>query len=673
MIGIFIRKSIPGYDTFISSIKEDITRHIIDNNSLNGYSIQNYSRVGFVYDNTSLPNIPFGHGAFVSDGYTFQYFTKELIDLLSQASTSLTNVDLITCNMNNPKFISEVTKIKTLLPNVSINYSLNKTGNIVGSDWITESNGVSLKNIYFNGGIENYNYSLGGSLNSHSAFIANDGTVWTFGLNVYGQLGNGTTTDSNIPIATGITNAIFVSCGFFHTLVLKSDGTVWAFGYNFYGQLGIGTNTLSEPTPVQVSAINDAIYISAGGFSSAIVRSNGKVYTIGFNQYGQLGNGNNTDSNVPVEMIGVTNAIMVASSFVSTAVLKSDGTVVSSGSNDGGQLGDGTNTATNIAVNAIGITDGVFIAVGALHTIVIRSDRTLMAFGYNDDGQLGTGDFNSTNVPVPVPGLTDVYSVSCGGYTTIVLKTDGTVFTFGDNTSGQLGDGTNNSSSIPLQVSDITNAISVSGGGGSIDNVVGFMLILRSDGTIVGVGGNTNGQLGDGTNDSTLTFVNVFLNEGQTVSRLFDALIGGILCVREGSIVNTSRGKVPIEDVVSGDVVYRENGQKVSVVYNIKMLRKTNKFIKISKNALYYDSPNKDLFIVRNHPILFKGIEWFPEQLLKHVSGASEVITDDFYDIYCLCTKDRVFVNIDNAYVCTRSEKSWNELTKKKILLWQKQ
>jgi hypothetical protein len=216
MIKIFVRKNIPGHSTFISSIKEDISYYVIDDNNLEGYSIQNCSRVGFVYDNLLLPNIPFGNGILSSNGYDFQYFTKELFDLLSQASSPI-NIDLITCNMNSAKFINEVAKMKVLLPNVDINYSLNKTGGLIGDDWITESNGMSLKNIYFNSNIDNYKYSLG-SGNFHSAFIANDGSVWTYGTNFYGQLGNGTTIDSNVPVPTGITNAVFVSCGFLHTI-----------------------------------------------------------------------------------------------------------------------------------------------------------------------------------------------------------------------------------------------------------------------------------------------------------------------------------------------------------------------------------------------------------------------------------------------------------------------
>jgi alpha-tubulin suppressor-like RCC1 family protein len=431
---------------------------------------------------------------------------------------------------------------------------------------------------------------------------------------------------------------------------LKSDGTVWVFGNDVLGQLGIGSNILYNTIPTQVPDINDAIYISAGVFTSALVRSNGKVYTSGANQQGQLGIGNLIDSNVFVEMIGVTNAIMVSCS-AHVMVLKSDGTVVGCGYNGSGELGDGTNIDKSIAVSAIGITDAIFVACGFLSTIVLRSNKTLLSFGDNSFGQLGIGSLINSNVPVPVPGLTNVSCVSCGGYHVLALKTDGTVFAFGNNTSGQLGDGTTNNSSVPIQIPGINNAISVTGGGGDINDSPGFTMILKADGTIITVGNNTNGQLGNGTNTNSLTFVNVVLNAGQTGAKIFDALIGGVFCVREGSMVNTSRGRIPIEEVVKGDVVFKLNGQGVSVIYNIKMLEKTNKFIKIDKNALRENSPSQDLFIVKGHPILFRGSQWFPEQLSKRISGTSEIETEQFYYVYCLCTIESLLILIMCSFV----------------------
>jgi hypothetical protein len=675
MTKIFIRSNIPGFDIFVKSIKEDIIQYIISDDNLDGFSIQDCSRIGFVYDNT-YQKIPFGNEPFVSNDYTFQYFTKELFDLFSQIS-SPADIDIISCNMSEPRFISEVAKIKTLLPNVNINYSLNATGGSIGSDWIMESNGVSLRNIYFNDNIVNYKYSLGGSGNFHSAFIANDGSVWTFGYNIFGQLGNGTTIDSNIPVATGITNAIYVSCGQMHTLVLKSDGTVWSFGFNNNGQLGLGYTSLSVSVPTQIPAINDAVYVSTGVYFSAILRSNGKVYTFGHNYYGQLGTGDIIDKYIPTEMIGITNAIMVMCGATYTMVVKSDGTVWGSGFNSNGELGDGTNVNKTTAVASIGVTDAISVACGATHTIVLRSNKTLLAYGANNAGQLGNGSFIGSLIPIPIPGITDVSCISCGAYYTLVLKTNGTVFSFGNNLSGQLGDGTTTASPLPIQIPGITDAISVTAGGIDTGSNLALTMILRANGTIIAVGGGVYGSLGDGTYTSSLMFVNVILNEGQTASKLFDALIGGILCVREGSLVRTKRGRIPIEEVISGDVVYRLNDQEVEVVYNIKLLEKTNKFIKINKGALSLDnkysqqSPSQDLFITKGHPILFRGGKWFPENLSKRITGTSEVVTDDYYYVYCLCTKDSVFVDIDNVFVCTKSEKTWNN--RKRVLLWTKQ
>ena len=138
---------------------------------------------------------------------------------------------------------------------------------------------------------------------SHAVALKNDGTVWAWGSNGYGQLGDGTTTGRNIPVqVSDLTGVTAISAGDSHTVALKNDGTVWAWGLNNYCQLGDGTNT-NRNTPVQVIGLRtDGIAISAGGLHTVALKNNGTVWAWGLNYSGQLGDGTTTDSYTPIQV-----------------------------------------------------------------------------------------------------------------------------------------------------------------------------------------------------------------------------------------------------------------------------------------------------------------------------------------------------------------------------------
>ena len=213
-----------------------------------------------------------------------------------------------------------------------------------------------------------YNYSLA---------LKSDGTVWAWGVNNYGQLGGGTTAQSTLPVqvkdlsGTGyLTGIIAIDAGEYHTLALKSDGTVWAWGRNDYGQLGDGTAT-QRTLPVQVSGLSavSAIRASSTGdlfsptaYFSMALKSDGTVWVWGRNNYGQLGNGT-TDSSAhstPSQVPGLSGISAIAAGGAHALALKSDGTVVWAwGMNSTGQLGDGTQTNRSSPVQVSGIYSGV--------------------------------------------------------------------------------------------------------------------------------------------------------------------------------------------------------------------------------------------------------------------------------------------------------------------------
>ena len=187
-----------------------------------------------------------------------------------------------------------------------------------------------------------------------------------------------------------------ISTGEEHTLALKSDGTVWAWGSNDNGQLGDGTYTY-RITPVQVGSLSDIIAIACGGvldtkkgFSIAL-KSDGAVWAWGGNDNGQLGDGTKIGKANPVQVNGLSDVIAVAGGGSHAAALKSDGTVWTWGYNSDGELGDGTKTKRTTPVQVSGLSNIIAIACGGYHTVALKSDGTIWTWGYNGYGQLGDG------------------------------------------------------------------------------------------------------------------------------------------------------------------------------------------------------------------------------------------------------------------------------------------
>ncbi|MCL2087921.1 MAG: dockerin type I domain-containing protein [Oscillospiraceae bacterium] len=334
--------------------------------------------------------------------------------------------------------------------------------------------------------------------NDHSVALLSDGTVWAWGWNNRGQLGDDTTTDRRIPVqVSGLTGVTTVSSSGDHTMALKSDGTVWAWGYNWTGQLGDGTVT-DRTTPVQVSGLTGVVAVSAGAHHTIALKSDGTVWAWGRNNlYGQLGDGTTIDRHTPVQVSGLTGVTAISAGGNHTAVLKSDGTVWAWGYNYYGQLGNDTTTNRNIPVRVFGLTGVIAIFAGGGHTIALKSDGTVWAWGNNSHGQLGDGTTTDNYTPKQVSGLTGVTAISAGVQHTIALKSDGTVWAWGANWAGQLGDGTTTNRRTPVQVLGLTGVTDIFAGGY-------HTMALKSDGTVWAWGYNGFGQLGDGTTTDRL-------------------------------------------------------------------------------------------------------------------------------------------------------------------------
>ena len=244
-----------------------------------------------------------------------------------------------------------------------------------------------------------------------------------------------------------------IAAGSAHTIALKSDGTIWTWGYNASGQLGDGT-TIDRYVPIQIAFMKDVTSIAAGSSHTIALKSDGTVWTWGGNEYGQLGDGTTTDSYVPIQVGSLTNVIAVAAGDDHTIVLKSDGTVWAWGYNYSGQLGNGSTEDSPTPVQVSGLTDVVAISGGYFHSIALKSDGTVWAWGLNYYGQLGNGTTINSTTPVQVNLLTNVTTIASGQFHVIALKNDNTVWTWGNNEYGQLGDGTTIDSLTPVQICD---------------------------------------------------------------------------------------------------------------------------------------------------------------------------------------------------------------------------
>jgi len=287
-------------------------------------------------------------------------------------------------------------------------------------------------------------------------------------------------------------------CTALHSLFLKSDGSLWAMGWNIYGQLGDGTYGTAQSN-YSINRPEETVFggvtaVVAGGGHSLILKSDGSLWATGWNQFGQLGDGTFNNANQPEEIVP-GGVMAIAAGEEHSLFVKTDGSLWGMGNNLYGQLGTGTFSSTNqpVEIVASGVTA---VAAGYLHSLFLMSDGSVWAMGWNESGQLGDGTYGdpgtdySTNQPEEVmPG--GIIAIAAGFSHSLFLASDGSLWATGDNSNGQLGDGTFNNTDQPEEIFDGDVTAIAAGGGHS--------LFLTSDGSLWAMGLNESGQLGDGT------------------------------------------------------------------------------------------------------------------------------------------------------------------------------
>jgi len=359
-------------------------------------------------------------------------------------------------------------------------------------------------------------YISGGD--SHAAALKKDGTVWTWGHNAWGQLGDGSMTDRTTPVQVNdLTDVIAVAAGRTMTMALKSDGTVWTWGLNNYGELGDGSTVtygkdadgkyikVIRNVPGQVVGLNGVVAIAAGRSTGIALKNDGTVWAWGENTYGTLGDGNTNvsltsgSSATPVRVIGLTDSVSIALKRSHILALKSDGTVWAWGHNRAGQFGNGeatgdANSPGPVPVQVSDMSDPeATIATGYWHSMALKSDGTVWTWGDNEAGELCDGTLINQLTPEKITGLYDLSAIEGGEYYTISLKKDGTAWMCGNNSSGFLGIGEPKELiSTPTVVTGLSDVIAITSGKYS-------PVVLKRDGTLWAWGFNNKGQLGDGT------------------------------------------------------------------------------------------------------------------------------------------------------------------------------
>lgn len=297
-----------------------------------------------------------------------------------------------------------------------------------------------------------------GNNSAFSVALKNDGSLWFFGNNSWGADAGFSSNINNYTTPISITPTFIwndYSTGFFRVIGIKNDNTLWGWGNNEGGSLGLSANTSEVNTPTQIGLDNDWSKISCGLFHTLALKSNGTIWACGYNNVGQLGNGNS-----------------------------------------------GTGTYSDALIQVGSDNDWMEILAGAAFSLALKTDGTLWAWGLNETSQLGDGATTNQLVPIQIGADTNWKSLGYSGYSAAAIKTDGTLWTWGLGAQGQLGNGSSSNASVPTQVGVDSDWISVSGGGGyGFAGTTGdHYLALKQDNELYSWGVNQSGALGN--NDS---------------------------------------------------------------------------------------------------------------------------------------------------------------------------
>jgi alpha-tubulin suppressor-like RCC1 family protein len=330
------------------------------------------------------------------------------------------------------------------------------------------------------------------------SFVPSAPRLYSWGRNLVGSLGldlsAATTTSSPVQVGS-LSVWAQVSASSQNTGAVRTNGTLWTWGDNSRGQLGQGYSysTFSRSSPVQIGALTDWARVSTGGgYAFAAVKTTGTLWTWGANDYGQLGQNNLTFRSSPTQVGSLTDWSQVSVGGIFSFAIKTNGTLWAWGRNGDGQLGQNNTINRSSPVQIGALTDWAQVAAGnSAVCVAVKTNGTLWSWGSNNSGQLGQNisTFTKQSSPVQVGALTNWARVSAGNDFCAAVKTDGTIWVWGANQFGQLGQNDVVNRSSPVQVGALTNWSQVSTG-------FNHCAVSKTDGTLWTWGSNFQGQLG---------------------------------------------------------------------------------------------------------------------------------------------------------------------------------
>jgi len=294
-----------------------------------------------------------------------------------------------------------------------------------------------------------------------------DNTIWSWGRNSYGRLGDGTTIDKSSPIQIGsLTDWAKINPGFESANAIKTDGGLWTWGRGNNGRLGLG-NLTNYSSPIQVGSLTDWFIVNGGQNHTLALKTDGSLWSWGINTNGDLGLGDTANRSSPVQIGSLTDwASISGGGSAQSHAIKTDGSLWSWGRGSFGKLGLGDTANRSSPVQIGSLTDWVSVSAATQHSLAIKTDGTLWVWGDSGSaGKLGLGNTTDYSSPVQIGSLTDWATVDGSSNITTALKTDGTIWSWGENSFGQLGHGDLTTRNSPVQIGSTTTWTSIEASG----------------------------------------------------------------------------------------------------------------------------------------------------------------------------------------------------------------
>ncbi|MBP9793099.1 MAG: T9SS type A sorting domain-containing protein [Flavobacterium sp.] len=405
----------------------------------------------------------------------------------------------------------------------------------------------------------------------HTIAIANNGTLWAWGYNNSGQVGNGTTVNQNIPVQIGTdTDWVYVGAGYYHSFAIKSNGTLWGWGDNSDYKIKNNTPSPSTPLtftePIQIGNDTNWSKISGGENFSVAIKTNGTLWTWGSDANGQMGNGiTNLAHTIPTQVGTATNWAQIDAGRYHVIALNSGGGVITWGSNQYGQIGNGGGFDVTAPFLISGTSGVLKIDANATGSLIILSDNSLWTTGLIQY----LANYNFTRFQT----ANNWNNVSAGSNHFIASKTDGTLWAWGNNALQQC------SSNTVSAFGGSPNQVAGSNYSQHLATNVYSSLALKTDGSLYAFGQNHVGQLASGNLDNSI----VSLISCPTILSNEDFEIKNSVSLYPNPVKNTLNISLENNSEIQNVVIYDVTGKQVKLQEG----NTTSIFVEDLKSGLY--------------------------------------------------------------------------------------